>query len=874
MWKAGKWNPKVEYGGSVGFTFCAEPPEVPGFELGGSSSDAGCTSGKDEDGTVAPLTGTWKTVDATASIQYSMDASTGVVDPTTQLYFYGHLIGWWDNFFGFPMIHLSDVELGVRVKRSGGDWQKLTGLSGGNPDWIELGATVCIGSFAKCEAGNHDRTITAVAYGGNAPADVTKTYILLMLDGFTIHDIFKVLADTILDEFDDWAEALPSVILDSGITAINQDCTDEMISDPGAYPECFARFSAAYVEQKITTSGTTITVPQGYSSSGRLTIMGYSIDYVAEITTTRFYTYVEMEKMEIGNVVSICADEGCSSGPKFLMDFNISPATTTLQIDGYVSVDVLSLSHSVSVLLTESGAKIEVTHDIYGLYQSSIELSWSWTLTDLYFKASVEAASIADIQASVLASIKTVTEAAAAIKDQVVTDYEDAVDDIDNVCKALKNKGYISSSEKSTCKAFSDAIQAVMKAYIVVAKNVLSAAVDSIADLISAAVNSKDEDEFISITSIEFSGELSTSSSSASVSAGIEFNYFGNTGSISATIDATDVAGVIWDKIQEVWDKIADLASSVGKQAEAVANVLDDALGDAYKQFLKAIDPSAAVEEATEWASNAYSSLDTAASSAVESITGSFSSRRRRRRRTCTYNTPPTQVPSNDWYNPPESGRTYSSVLSSSRRRSYYAQNSVLNAVPEGYDLGYWQPSSCDSAQDCGQWMQMDLGSTMTVNGVVIQDRADAVQYVQTFTVQYSTDNSNWEYATTKIAGQGECAALSQGYNSECTTSEEIAGVTPCARLWGSTCVDDDQEYYDGYGEGGTTFDGLTQSIVGSNDGDSAAAASTGSIVINTFSNAVEARYIRINVLTYSHSPSMRAAVLCTGSSCNADGGR
>lgn len=90
--------------------------------------------------------------------------------------------------------------------------------------------------------------------------------------------------------------------------------------------------------------------------------------------------------------------------------------------------------------------------------------------------------------------------------------------------------------------------------------------------------------------------------------------------------------------------------------------------------------------------------------------------------------------------NPPEGQRSYSSVHKNEAAGKGHARSMLDSA--QAWSAG---------KNEVGQWMCIDLGSTIDVQGVVTQGRVaphDA-QRVTTFTVQYSSDGSNW----TDIAG-------------------------------------------------------------------------------------------------------------------------
>ena len=80
--------------------------------------------------------------------------------------------------------------------------------------------------------------------------------------------------------------------------------------------------------------------------------------------------------------------------------------------------------------------------------------------------------------------------------------------------------------------------------------------------------------------------------------------------------------------------------------------------------------------------------------------------------------------------NPGEASRTYSSVWSNEAPGTGHAR-SMLDS-PQAWSA---------LVNTIGEWMQIDLGTTMCVNGVVTQSRGDGYnQYVTSYKLSYSTD--------------------------------------------------------------------------------------------------------------------------------------
>ena len=83
--------------------------------------------------------------------------------------------------------------------------------------------------------------------------------------------------------------------------------------------------------------------------------------------------------------------------------------------------------------------------------------------------------------------------------------------------------------------------------------------------------------------------------------------------------------------------------------------------------------------------------------------------------------------------NPDEASRTYSSVYNNDAIGTVHAQSKLDS--PQGWSAGSIR---------IGEWMQIDLGTTMCVNGVVTQGRGDYPQWVTSYKLSYSTDGTSF----------------------------------------------------------------------------------------------------------------------------------
>jgi len=87
--------------------------------------------------------------------------------------------------------------------------------------------------------------------------------------------------------------------------------------------------------------------------------------------------------------------------------------------------------------------------------------------------------------------------------------------------------------------------------------------------------------------------------------------------------------------------------------------------------------------------------------------------------------------------NPPEAQRYYSSIFDDDAKGVKHGQ-SMLNSSQA------WTAKT----NSVGEYVKIDLLSVKSVSGVVLQGRADAAQWVKTFKVSYSSDDTTWSTIT------------------------------------------------------------------------------------------------------------------------------
>jgi len=99
-----------------------------------------------------------------------------------------------------------------------------------------------------------------------------------------------------------------------------------------------------------------------------------------------------------------------------------------------------------------------------------------------------------------------------------------------------------------------------------------------------------------------------------------------------------------------------------------------------------------------------------------------------------------------------ETDRTYSSVFTGNAPGTGHAR-STLDSV---------QAWSADPPLE-RQWVQMDMGSVMTVMGVVTQGRNGVPQWVTSYTVAVSTSGDSWEDVDGTFTGNGDMETKVEG---------------------------------------------------------------------------------------------------------------
>merc|ERR1719356_1796341 len=102
--------------------------------------------------------------------------------------------------------------------------------------------------------------------------------------------------------------------------------------------------------------------------------------------------------------------------------------------------------------------------------------------------------------------------------------------------------------------------------------------------------------------------------------------------------------------------------------------------------------------------------------------------------------------------NKPENQRTYSSVWGNNKIGTGHAR-SALDSVQAWSSKG----------NSKGQWMQMDLGSTMKVSGVVTQGRKNWNQWVTSYQVATSIDGKSWKSVGGTYTGNGDRSSKVKG---------------------------------------------------------------------------------------------------------------
>ena len=93
-----------------------------------------------------------------------------------------------------------------------------------------------------------------------------------------------------------------------------------------------------------------------------------------------------------------------------------------------------------------------------------------------------------------------------------------------------------------------------------------------------------------------------------------------------------------------------------------------------------------------------------------------------------------------------EDGRIQDSAMSASSTSgsSYAAKFGRLNMVASSSSDGCWAAGSANSKQ----WLQIDLGTLTTITKVATQGRPNSAQWVTSYSISYSINNSYWAHYT------------------------------------------------------------------------------------------------------------------------------
>lgn len=86
-------------------------------------------------------------------------------------------------------------------------------------------------------------------------------------------------------------------------------------------------------------------------------------------------------------------------------------------------------------------------------------------------------------------------------------------------------------------------------------------------------------------------------------------------------------------------------------------------------------------------------------------------------------------------------GQITASSQKISKDKSFKAEYGRLNNKPSGAMGGAW----CAQSSDKFQYLQIDLNKEMTLSGVATQGQIDAPNWVVKYSIQHSTDGTNWK---------------------------------------------------------------------------------------------------------------------------------
>ncbi|CAK0892175.1 unnamed protein product, partial [Prorocentrum cordatum] len=115
------------------------------------------------------------------------------------------------------------------------------------------------------------------------------------------------------------------------------------------------------------------------------------------------------------------------------------------------------------------------------------------------------------------------------------------------------------------------------------------------------------------------------------------------------------------------------------------------------------------------------------------------------------------------WVNEPENKRAYSSVWGNNKVGTGHAQSTL-----DSYQA--WS----SKYNSIGQWMQMDLGATKTVRGVVTQGRWRSSQWVTSYQVSVSEDGKSWQEFGATFTGNKDRDTKVQGILPSCVSARYV----------------------------------------------------------------------------------------------------
>jgi len=119
--------------------------------------------------------------------------------------------------------------------------------------------------------------------------------------------------------------------------------------------------------------------------------------------------------------------------------------------------------------------------------------------------------------------------------------------------------------------------------------------------------------------------------------------------------------------------------------------------------------------------------------------------------------TPCSHCPAFLTFNPPDAARSFSSVFSGQASGVGHGRSMLDSAQA-------WRAAQ----NTAGEYVVIDMGEVMPIEGAVTQARADSYwEYVTAFTVQYSSDSSSWATVPETLTGSSSTDALEARFTSK-----------------------------------------------------------------------------------------------------------